>query len=241
MTIRRDIEVKNSERYLIAFNQIDKYLNNELSRNGSYVGFSQAVNKVAQHNHIVKRFKDDLLEFAVLRNAIVHERTDPEYVIAEPHDSTVEKIEKVLSELTEPKKVIPTFSQEVKSFKISDSLADVLNMIKYTHYSQFPVYEEDEFKGLLTANGITNWLAETVDEDLLSREETTLDQLIDYEEGTENYKFVSRDLTIYEAEDIFKDQVNKEDRIDAVLITHNGKSDESLLGIISAWDIIDIP
>lgn len=233
--------MKNSERYIIAFNQIDKFLSNELGQNGHYVGFTQAVNKVAKNNRIVNRFKEDLQEFAVLRNAIVHERTDPEYVIAEPHDSTVEKIEKILSELTEPKKVIPTFSQEVKSFKVTDSLADVLNMIKYTHYSQFPVYDEEEFKGLLTANGITNWLAETVDDDLLSREETTLEDMLSYEEGTENYKFVSRDLSIYEAEDIFKDQVNKEDRIDAVLITHHGKPDESLLGIISAWDIIDIP
>ncbi|WP_279401320.1 CBS domain-containing protein [Piscibacillus salipiscarius] len=75
----------------------------------------------------------------------------------------------------------------------------------------------------------------------MSRNETTLEDILNYEEGTENYKFVSRDLSIYEAEDIFKDQVNKEDRIDAVLITHHGKPDESLLGIISAWDIIDIP
>ncbi|RPF53304.1 CBS domain-containing protein [Aquisalibacillus elongatus] len=233
--------MKNSERFLFAFNKIEKVLNEDLNQQGQYISFSKAVYKANKQNRVVKRFKDDLLEFAVLRNAIVHERTEPEYVIAEPHDSTVEKIEKILSELTEPKTVIPTFQQEVKSFDVNDSLADVLTVIKESNFSQFPVYDKEEFKGLLTANGITNWLAKTVEEDLLSREETMLSELIEYEEGTDNYHFVSRDVTIYEAEDIFKEQVNKEDRIDAILITHNGKTSEKLLGIISAWDIIDIP
>ncbi|TFB22913.1 CBS domain-containing protein [Filobacillus milosensis] len=233
--------MKDSERFLFAFNKIEKYLNDHLGGNGHHTGFSQAVNKVSQNHKIVQRFKDDLLEFAVLRNAIVHERTEPEYVIAEPHESTVEKIENVMQELTEPKKVIPRFSREVKSFSVSDSLTDILIVIKESSFSQFPVYEGEEFKGLITGNGITNWLAKTVEDDVLSREDTKLEEILGYEEGPDNYQFVSRDLTIYEAEDIFKEQVNKENRIDAILITHSGKSDESLLGIISSWDIIDIP
>ncbi|WP_054752158.1 hypothetical protein [Piscibacillus salipiscarius] len=105
--------MKNSERYLIAFNQIEKFLSNEMNQNGQHVGFSKAVHQVGKNNRIVNRFKEDLLEFAVLRNAIVHERTDPEYVIAEPHDSTVEKIEKILNELTEPKKLYRPFPKKL--------------------------------------------------------------------------------------------------------------------------------
>ncbi|MGM8215466.1 CBS domain-containing protein [Bacillaceae bacterium W0354] len=232
--------MRNSEKFLSTFNKIEKFLNDELKVGDKYTSFSSSVKKASSRNIVVRRYKDNLLEFAELRNAIVHERTEPEYPIAEPHDSIVELIELVYQELTEPKKVIPLYEREVTAFQATDSLADLLKIVKQSAYSYFPVYEGGQFLGLVTENGITNWLAGTVEEKV-SRKKTPLKEILKYEEGVENYTFMSANATIYEAQQIFQENIAKNVRFDTILITKNGERHEKLIGIITTWDIIELP
>lgn len=232
--------VKNSERFINSFNRIERALRN-LTNSDNYVTFSELVAKGNKKEAIVRRFKVDLLEFSELRNAIVHQRTSPDLVIAEPHLSIVEKIEQIEEEISRPKKVFPKFERSVACFTVYDSLEQVLDSMKMNRYSQFPIYDQGEFKGLLTTNGISNWLAENIPEDIISIKETTVAEVLRCEENKANFKFISRDTTIYEAEELFKEGLTQGSKIEALLITHNGRETESLLGIITSWDIIEIP
>lgn len=229
--------IKNSDRFISSFNRIDHKIRSE----GNYerrIPFSRVVEYACKHNAVVRRFKVDLLEFAELRNAIVHQSSPPEFVIAEPHSSIVEKIEEIERELLEPKLVIPEFRRKVECFTIYDSLAKVLASIKANQYSQFPIYGEGRFKGLLTTNGIANWLAHNIQEDIISICEATVADVLLCEENRKNYKFISRNTNIYEAEEIFKDGISKGKRLEALLITENGNPSEKLLGIVTTWDMV---
>ncbi|WP_316571417.1 CBS domain-containing protein [Neobacillus sp. YIM B06451] len=230
--------MKNSERFLSAFNLIEKHISRK-RETSEYVPFKKAIEKAVPGDPIIRRYQYDLLEFADLRNAIVHERTDPNFVIAEPHDSTVLKIERIQNELINPKLVLPAFGSEVIIFQTNNSLTDMLKMIREKAFSQFPIYNRDNFVGLISENGITNWLAKHVEEDVFSLMETSLESILDCEENKDNFHFISRNTTVIEAEEIFKDFFANGSKIDALLITHNGKSTESLLGIITTWDIIN--
>ena len=53
------------------------------------------VKESSKKNAVVKRYENDLREFADLRNAIVHNLTNPAFTIYEPPDSTVEKIKMI--------------------------------------------------------------------------------------------------------------------------------------------------
>ena len=55
-----------------------------------------------------------------------------------------------------------------------------------------------------------------------------------------NYKFVSRYITIYEAEEIFKQGVERGRRFEALLITEHGKTHQKLIGIITPLDIMQV-
>ena len=55
-----------------------------------------------------------------------------------------------------------------------------------------------------------------------------------------NYKFVSRYITIYEAEEIFKQGVERGGRFEALLNTEHGKPREKLIGIITPLDIMKV-
>jgi predicted transcriptional regulator len=61
-------------------------------------------------------------------------------------------------------------------------------LIKKHDYSQFPIYDEDEFVGLLTENGITRWLAKHVTQvlSLVDFEEIPVSALLQEEEMREN-------------------------------------------------------
>lgn len=82
---------KQAELFLAAFNRIEKWLKNEYD--GKQVpGFSELVRRLSQRKDLqVKSYRDDLLELAQLRNAIVHDRISPDFVIAEPNEWVIKK------------------------------------------------------------------------------------------------------------------------------------------------------
>lgn len=232
-------EVRNSDNFLAAFNRIEQFLSRRNS-SARYITFTQLVKDQTKSNIVIKRNADRLIKFATLRNAIVHESTQGAYAIAEPHKSVVEEIERLEKELTNPPKVITHFNKKVETVKHNNSVADVLKIIRDRDYTQFPVYQEEEFIGLLTENGITKWLARNIEEDIISLEETNLIDILEFEEDVDNYIFIGKEITVYEAEEIFKDFPYTRARLDALLITHSGKKKESLLGIITTWDILQL-
>ncbi|WP_042149465.1 CBS domain-containing protein [Paucisalibacillus sp. EB02] len=226
---------RNSERFITAFNRIDKAMDAELN-NSRGIGFSKAVRILTKYNAVVRRYKDELLEFAELRNAIVHNRIDTGVVIAEPHDSIVEQIEQIEREITSPQLVIPSFEKKVHQFDMNDSLSSLLDAIQEKGYSKFPVYEGGNFIGLITESGITKWLAKNKDSSIRT---SRIEELMSYQKEN-NHQFISRDTSIYQAVEIFKEKIGDGNRIDALLITNNGQKDSELMGIITAWDIMGI-
>lgn len=237
---REVVYMSNSEHYLASFNTIDKHLRG-IIKAPNYISFYRAVDIASETNAAVRRYKDDLREFANLRNAIVHEKTDVTYVIAEPHDATVDKIQHIQNEVCKPKSVIPLFKREVSKFSMDEPLVDLLKVIKKYSYSQFPVYDAKRFVGLLTENGITRWLTQAVDDESISLSEVKLSDVFHFEREKNNFVFISKETDIYETREIFKNMLDKSGpKLDAVLITDTGEQNEELLGIITAWDMINI-
>ena len=102
------------------------------------------------------------------------------------------------------------------------------------------MYHKDQFKGLMTTVGITNWLATTMAGNQLPKHIPTMHDILMHEKNKVNYKFVSRYITIYEAEEIFKQGVERGRRFEALLITEHGKPQEKLIGIITPLDIMKV-
>ena len=55
------------------------------------------------------------------------------------------------------------------------------------------------------------------------------------DDNKDNFAFVKKDASIYEAEALFDNQ-----KIDALLVTHSGKNTENLLGIITRFDLVEV-
>ncbi|WP_025116874.1 CBS domain-containing protein [Lysinibacillus fusiformis] len=233
------METENSDRFLTAFNRIDHRLRDIVGIK-DFTPFYRLIDQAKKKEVLVKKYEDDLRSYADLRNAIVHHRTSINYVIAEPHTDVVERIEYIDATLAKPMLVGQMFRKRVLVFQENDSLKHVLKVIHQRKYTQFPVYFNKQFRGLITTVGITNWLASKMGVDCLPKGIPTLHDILMHEKNRVNYKFVSRYITIYEAEEIFKQGVERGRRFEALLITEHGKPHQKLIGIITPLDIVKI-
>ncbi|PYE36603.1 CBS domain-containing protein [Psychrobacter fozii] len=229
--------MNNSEKFLETYNNLDQYLKKEI-RADDYVSYANKVKN--SKNTVVNKFKDELLSFGTLRNAIVHNPKIDNKAIAEPHDRTVERFNEIYEIINNPKKVIPTFQFDVLGANKDDYINDILKQMKQKSFSQFPVLDSNEaIIELINNNTISRWLASEIDENgMIIVDGVTVENLIPEIEFKRNYKFISRDTSIYKAYDLFLNHINEKERnLDVLFITHNGKETEKLLGLITISDL----
>jgi predicted transcriptional regulator len=237
--LHNNTDTTKSKRFLDAFEIIRHHLI-KITKKDSSAGFNNLLCESSRISIPVKRYKTDLKEYADLRNAIIHESPD-KHVIAEPHIDAVEDIEKIASNITMPPKVIPLFKRNVIILKPSDSVAEAAKVMLNCSFSQIPIYAGERFIDLLTTNTIARWLGSCVKEDIFSSKETTVEIVLDYSEykDKDNCKFLSKNSDIFIALDYFQNNERKA-RLDAIIITENGKDTETPIGIITIWDLVYI-
>jgi predicted nucleic acid-binding Zn-ribbon protein len=132
------VSVRNSDRFIFAYNRIEKAME-KMSGLTDYMPFSRLIDKTKKCSAVIRKFEDDLRVYANLRNAIVHNRTDVEYAIAEPHDDIVEMIEYIDRELAKPITVGQMFRRKVHTLKSTDTLLMGLELIRKQKFNQIPI------------------------------------------------------------------------------------------------------
>ncbi len=225
----------NAARFLSAFNNIDYALKTRYNFNRS-MGFSEAVRKAVAFNYTVRKYEDDLIGYGRLRNAIVHDNND--FIIAEPHDDVVEKIEKIEKLLTTPPRALEVVARrDVLAVQSSMSMREVICTIASSGYSNLPVFKGNEIIGV--ANG--QKIIDAFGKHLLSggKAESFLDSvkiedMLSKIEHSDYYAFANKDITVEQALDMF----HKNSKMLAILVTQNGGAREKPLGIMTAADVM---
>jgi predicted transcriptional regulator len=130
---------------------------------------------------------------------------------------------------------VPVFSAPCQD-AVDDSLASVLQLVAKCEYSQFPVYQAGKFKGLVTGNGITRWLAQySLSESLIDFSDISVGEVLSKEEVRENCIFVKRSALV---DDVYAEFTRKP-MLEAAIITQHGKEDETPKGIVTRWNVIE--
>lgn len=108
----------NADEFLGTFASIERTLRSK-TRSDRTASFYQLVDAAAGWSPEIRRYRDDLKEFADLRNAIIHERSDG-HVIAEPNDRALERLRVLEGMVLRPPAVVPMFQGEVFSVSVRD-------------------------------------------------------------------------------------------------------------------------
>ncbi|MBE7076850.1 MAG: hypothetical protein E7374_03040 [Clostridiales bacterium] len=228
----------NAERFIQAYNKIDYSLRTIYNFKRS-MAFNDVVRRSVLLNSVVRKYEEDLIDFGRLRNAIIHSGNN-KYVIAEPHDEVVDKMEKLAEIISEPPFAVDRVgNREVITIEGEIKIASALELIYRTGYANLPIYIDGKLASVLNARKLVDILGKRVGEginlqDFISN--TSVAEVIP--EMGEDYYFMIADekLTIDAAMNAFEG--NR--KLLIILITKDGKSSNKPLKIISSADIIDM-
>ena len=224
-------------RFLDAYNAIDKALRAQYNYKTT-ISFSDLIRRCADLNHVIRGYENELINFARLRNAIVHS-SDNNKVIAEPHLEVVELMEKIAALITTPPLVMDIIHQRtVTTIDASRNLYDLIKETGKTGHGMIPAYRGNHLVGIVRWRKLIEDLATILDNNNLDDfiRKTTIESYLRLYPQTGHFTIVNKNVTIEQVLTIF----NNNRKIAGVLITENGSAMEKPIGFLTNADIIDL-
>lgn len=220
----------NAERFIDAYNNLDKSLRKLYGIKPTF-SFTEVVRRVSHDNELVRRFSDELIDYARLRNAIVHS-SEPNEAIAEPHDDVVEDFERIAKIIATPPKAskVASFAKTVKA---NASLKTAINIMTENKYSNLPVVDNGSLVGVITAKNVVTYIGAHLNAVDYGLEGATVSDALIHD--SVHYAVVG-DCTVDKVLDLF----NSNAKLKLIIMTSDGKPTSNLLGVITAADIVEI-
>ena len=226
------------QRFVEVFNSIEKHLRATVTLPPKITDtFGHRVTEMCKQAPWTPH-QETLMAFASLRNAVVHSMIDADHPFFLPSAEAVRQIEELHDAFLSPPRVLPRLEREVMCFDAASPMMAVFAAINENDFSQFPIFQGNDFSGLLTENGITRCVSKRVyDQDsLLGLLPAAAGDVLKWETIKDNVRFVSRDFTLEHLVYCFAgDPV-----LEAALITDDGEPSRHLLGIATRSDIMEI-
>ena len=231
-----------ADRFLTIYNIIDKEMRRLLAVDDN-VNHAKLIADLVKLSPLFEEYEQDLRLFAKLRNAIVHNPyksdADP---IAEPHESAVDRYSDIKNIILNPPKALGTIaipSSKIYSINLDENAFDVMEKMNSNVFTHVPVYDEKRLVGIFSENTLFSYVVTlskvSWDKSLMIRDFSDILSL-NYPKS-ECFIFAHKDSTIFDIKKIFKEYFCQNKRVAVVFITENGKADEDILGMITAWDI----
>ena len=230
-----------SSKFLTIYNELDALFRKKLNVDQN-VSHTDLIWKLSKQDYLIKSNKYDLLSFARLRNAIVHNpNREDAHPIAEPHEYIIAQYEMIRDKLLNPTRAISLaiLKENIYTTSLDEKVIEVMRTMSDKVYTHVPVIQNDKFVGVFSENVVFSYLVEneiaSVDKDIQIRE--FKDFLPIEKHSSEIFKFLPRDTLFSDVQELYTKELKIKRRLGAVFITHNGKKDESILGMLTAWDI----
>ena len=225
--------MSNAIDFISAYNTIDSRLR-AIYRGKGNLQFSDLVRRCAEFNNTVRKYEDDLLLCARLRNVIVHE-SKKDRIIAEPCDDLTRLICHVAELLSMPPRLSVLREKNVTGIDAEATLAEALVRIAQTNYSNLPVYRKDRMIGILNNRRVVRVVGQALErgEDVDVFLQTPCSQILQAEDMNRFYRVLGRGDTVQEAIDAFED--NR--KLLAVVVTESGDAGDRIVNLLTSADI----
>lgn len=224
------------DRFLSAFNAVDRLLRERLALPDHRVPFRSVLRRFLRGQ--AWRGAERLEEYADFRNLLVHETLTPNGWLAVPTEATVRGIEAIRDRLAGGRRADEAFSRRVETLAVDTPLAEVLQAVHRTGFSQFPVVAAGEVVGLLTDRGLARWWADQVATgggDLgAAVDAATAADVAAADADRATWTTAAGDETAERVLARFVDAPT----LEAVVVARDGRPDGGLLGIATHLDVV---
>tara|TARA_R110001592_G_scaffold119014_1_gene321732 strand:- start:2247 stop:2954 length:708 start_codon:yes stop_codon:yes gene_type:complete len=226
------------DEFLNEFCEIEKYLR-VLTKSNDHKSFSKMLEESKIKNKVINRYLSDLSAFANLRNLLSHERLEGKH-IALPAEHVVNRIKELREKITSQPKLFSLYNNAPLVFDKTDTIQTVLLGMRKEDFSQVPIVSHEKLYGVLSSNTISRWLGSDSIDGLFCTSEVTIEEVMAHQEFSDNYVVLAKDETYGKAVAKFEKATVLGKQLDAILVTHSGKPDQKLLGIITMSDMPQI-
>lgn len=221
-------------RFLNAFTQLET-LFKRMSEDSKVRNFSTYVHYYSKHNEVVKMYRDDLLQFAQLRNAIVHERVEGDEVIADPHPAIVERIEYIYTVLSKPKTIEDLKLKKLLTCTLDSWFLDVLSEMEKYGYTQVPVLNGPLVINVLSTTHVLRFIQHSIVNGVVDFSGVKVRDVID--KKTQHYKLVYEDMPLLEVVNLFNDQIQQGIRLSCVVVLDKNSRKNGPIGVLTLKDL----
>lgn len=197
-------------------------------------------NEPSKYNYLFNKHRQEIDTFRYIRNTLSHNliNGDDPFIVAK------EVVDLISTYLDDVKKKVFNFAVKKDRMQLlhyTDTLKDALEIMGNNNLSYIPLVDIDlKVVGIVTSDAIIDIFNK---KDKLKVEEN--DKLLKYNSyfdlnNTENgfYLFVNKDIHLFELEEKIDKYHYSTSKLHIILITENGKINESILGLLTPWDII---
>mgnify|MGYP005828197005 FL=1 len=187
----------------------------------------------------MRKYESDLIDFARLRNAIVHQSTDGK-IIAVPCDEVVEEMQLIERLLCTP----PRIGESIRPKKIVSvddaiSVKQAVMLIARTNFSNLPVYRGKRMVGMINNRRIIKALGSVLERggDLDEfAAKTPVGEIVCESDLFAYYKYLGKQDTLQDVLAAFEE--NK--KLLAVLVSEHGAAGERIENIITPVDLVEV-
>ena len=231
-----------AQDFLEVYNELDAHMRKMLNCDET-VSHMFVVDQLSQTNKTIRNYKDDLKLYGRLRNAIIHNPFSQKIeVIAEPHPEIVERYKRLRDAILNPAMALSVAisSERIFSTSMEAGARQVMEVMAKRLFSYVPILDEQKHViGIFSENTVFLYL--TRNEICAVDSNTKISEFAEFtpvrQHANEYFEFVGRNATLAAVKDLFGTGLVERKRLGAVFITENGKENEAILGMVTAWDV----
>ncbi|MBQ7602875.1 MAG: hypothetical protein IJU58_01855 [Clostridia bacterium] len=228
----------NAMRFINAYNIIDQSLRSiyNYKRN---LSFADVVRRTVPLNGVVRRYEDKLIDYARLRNSIVH-NSNEDRVIAEPHIEVVVEMEHIAGLISSPPRVVDSIKKkDVKILDAHATVSDGIVALSVTGFKCIPIYDNNMLVGIIDSTQLVTVLGDVLRDGVnISKycDQTPMINILDLNNKNKTYVICGETLTVQQALDAFYH--NR--KLLAIIITKHGTFAEKPVNILTNADLLDL-
>ena len=202
------------------------------------------IKKLAEKNSVVKRYKDELDIIRTVRNINTHQRNEEYGYVVCPNPEMNIRLRNIIDEINNPPTIYNSNmcikKSEIYYKTLQDNVGSTIKDMVEKVYTHIPIIEDNVLIGVFSESTLLDIVNKN--EGIIVDENTKFEEIEEFlkikNHTSEEFIFISKDKNIYDIEEIFKDYFSRKKRIGCVYITENGKQSESILGMLTAWDVL---
>lgn len=249
------MESRNSENkkkiFIMKFNELHNIyrMKYDPSSNDDFDSFWRLVRLAEdKKDKVTIRHFSTLRTIKDLRNLFGHAETNVLPNVAIPSEEIINSIEQILFELTAPITIteflkITNKLNIVELLKTEDTLLEFLRSVKENKFSQYPLFDQECFRGIISENSLTNWIAnDKFEEGIIDFGDHKLNEIYEYEEMSEgrDFEIFYKEDKLIKVLDIFEKKPGCKNIIVTGKITRKIESPKDIVGIINTFDIVQM-